>query len=111
MPPEPQDTFQKPSRWKRLFNFENPDLLYDFWDRRVKWCKIVLQMLTGIGTFGYVGYILITQLWPISSLDHVRQVADATLGGAGVGLAIAAAIELAYALFTNGPDEAINPLL
>ena len=33
------------------------------------------------------------------------------LGGTGVGLAAAAALELAYTLFTPGPDEALDPLM
>lgn len=33
------------------------------------------------------------------------------LGGIGLGLAAAAALELAYTLFTPGPDEALDPLM
>jgi hypothetical protein len=33
------------------------------------------------------------------------------LNGIGIGLAAAAAIELAYTLFTDGPDEALDPLM
>jgi hypothetical protein len=29
----------------------------------------------------------------------------------GVGLAVAAGVELAYTLFTDGPDEALDPLM
>lgn len=46
----------------------------------------------------------------IDSLGNV----DATkifLDGIGIGLAAAAALELAYTLFTDGPDEALDPLM
>jgi len=33
------------------------------------------------------------------------------LDGIGVGLAAAAVVELAYTLFTEGPDEALDPLM
>ena len=70
--------------------------------------KAILQM--GIGTATVV--VLTLQLathWP---LRHSREpVISLVFKSVALGLGLAAAIELAYTLFTPGPDEAIDPLL
>lgn len=38
-------------------------------------------------------------------------IADTALGLVGYGLAVSAAVELAYTFFTKGPDEALDPLI
>lgn len=57
--------------------------------------KAIVQMMIGALAVCIVGW----------------QFLHAGLGGIGVGLAAAAVVELAYTLFTPGPDEALDPLL
>lgn len=78
--------------------------IYDILQPHAKNVKAALQMVIGITTVIAVGWRY------IDSLGNV----DATkvfLDGIGIGLAAAAALELAYTLFTDGPDEALDPLM
>jgi hypothetical protein len=78
--------------------------IYDLLQPHAKNVKAALQMAIGIITVIAVGWRY------IDSLGNV----DATkvfLDGIGIGLAAAAALELAYTLFTDGPDEALDPLM
>jgi hypothetical protein len=66
-----------------------------------RWAKVRLQMLIGV----------------VAVLALLVQLADGTVSDAddafrliSFALAIAAVIELAYTLFTPGPDEALDPL-
>ena len=78
-------------------------------------CKVFLQM---VGGGGLVILILLKLLHHVG-LDipflafflkpYVYNIA--TLDMVGLALAYAAAIELAYTLFTDGPDEAVDPLI
>lgn len=85
------------------------DWLYDALEPIARILKILLQMAIGV-----VAVILIWRLvwetrhdkWP-----NNLPVTGETLKIIGAGLAVAAAVELAYTLFTDGPDEAIDPLL
>jgi hypothetical protein len=65
--------------------------------------KATIQMIIGVITVSVVGWRLLYAPGP----DPAKLV----LNGVGVGLAIAAAFELAYTLFTPGPDEALDPLM
>jgi hypothetical protein len=65
--------------------------------------KAILQMAIGVITVCVVGWRFLYA--PIPSP------AKLILEGTGVGLAAAAALELAYTLFTPGPDEALDPLM
>ena len=73
--------------------------------------KVVLQMLVGIGA-------VVDIVWHvIHSVAHHTGPALLVPSPAGIigviayALAVAAAIELAYTLFTPGPDEALDPLM
>jgi hypothetical protein len=73
--------------------------------------KVVLQMIVGVGAVIDIGrhvahaIAIRTVSSPLapSTVVSVRIIAYA--------LAVAAAIELAYTLFTPGPDEALDPLM
>lgn len=65
--------------------------------------KAILQMAIGVITVCVVGWRFLYA--PDAGL------AKLILEGTGVGLAAAAALELAYTLFTPGPDEALDPLM
>lgn len=81
-----------------------PTSIYDLLQPYAKNVKAALQMAIGVITVIAVGWRY------IDSLGNV----DATkvfLDGIGIGLAAAAALELAYTLFTDGPDEALDPLM
>jgi hypothetical protein len=82
---------------------ERPSI-YDLLQPHAKNVKAALQMAIGIITVIAIGWRY------IDSLGNV----DATkvfLDGIGIGLAATAALELAYTLFTDGPDEALDPLM
>jgi hypothetical protein len=65
--------------------------------------KAVTQMFIGVATVLAVGWRLLYSPGPDPS--------QLIFKGVGIGLALAAAIELAYTLFTPGPDEALDPLM
>lgn len=65
--------------------------------------KASLQMLVGVIAVSVVGW----QVLFFSVKDPTTLILD----GISIGLAAAAALELAYTLFTPGPDEALDPLM
>jgi hypothetical protein len=65
--------------------------------------KAILQMAIGVITVCVVG-------WRFLYAPDTGP-AKLILEGTGVGLAAAAALELAFTLFTPGPDEALDPLM
>jgi hypothetical protein len=65
--------------------------------------KTVLQMLTGLGA-------AVAILWAVIGTGAFPNVASST-DRIAAALAVSAAIELAYTLFTPGPDEVIDPLM
>jgi hypothetical protein len=76
--------------------------------------KIILQMLIGIGIIALLifklYYILTDGGFP--NLLHIESILKLpTLEIVSRGLAYSAGVELAYMLFTPGPDEAIEPLI
>jgi hypothetical protein len=70
--------------------------------------KALLQMIIG----AFAVYVLIKHIWPLPS-DRVaiRATQELVFSYIGLALGLAAAIELAYTLFTHGPDEALDPLM
>jgi len=78
--------------------------IYDSLQPRAKKVKAVLQMAIGIITVTAVG-------WRYFDTLGDGDPTSLFLNGIGIGLAAAAAIELAYTLFTDGPDEALDPLM
>ncbi|SRR6266436_1068161 len=82
--------------------------LYDIFRPSAQNIKIILQMLVGViltvlvilKIINYVGH-------PIPIILLTTQ----TLGIVGVALIFSTVFELAYTLFTPGPDEAVDPLI
>jgi len=87
--------------------------LYDKFGPKVEIIKIILQMLVGViltcFIIIYIGYYATEFAWtgkPPATLTD-----GSILTIVGVALAISTAFELAYTLFTDGPDEAVNPII
>ena len=88
--------------------------LYDTLEPYARLIKTILQMLIGLAIGLYL-IVFVFQFainikdanWAISE-DFAPQLPLALVG---YGLAVSAGIELAYMLFTKGPDEAIDPLI
>ena len=68
--------------------------------------KAVLQMIIGALAVCVVGWRFLE-----ISVQTSHQATSLLIDGIGVGLAAAATLELAYTLFTSGPDEALDPLM
>jgi hypothetical protein len=96
---------EKPKRWWKQ--------LYATADPKAHIVKAIGQMLIGAGiatllaikAFGEVTGTF-PPFWIFAHLDHIP-----TLKLVASGLAYAAGLELAFMLFTDGPDEAIHPLI
>jgi hypothetical protein len=69
--------------------------------------KTGLQMFIGVFTVVQLVIHNGSQLWHWK----IQGLSDDLLRGIGVGLAAAAAVELAYTMFTPGPDEALDPVM
>ena len=88
--------------------------LYDTLEPYARLIKTILQMLIGLAIGLYL-IVFVFQFainikdanWVISE-DFAPQLPLAVVG---YGLAVSAGVELAYMLFTKGPDEAIDPLI
>jgi hypothetical protein len=78
--------------------------LYSATKPPAKWLKAIVQMLIGVGTLA----TLVVLVW----IPHLRAVGigELALRIVGTGLALSAVVELTYTLFTDGPDEALDPL-
>jgi hypothetical protein len=78
--------------------------LYSATKPPAKWLKAIVQMLIGVGTLA----TLMVLVW----IPHLRAVGigELALRIVGTGLALSAVVELTYTLFTDGPDEALDPL-
>jgi len=83
---------------------------YDFVEPWAKWIKTLLQMIIAVWTLVYIGRMLHRDVGIPRGGESAATIGDTVLLASGIGLAIAAAVELAYTLFTDGPDEAITPL-
>jgi hypothetical protein len=82
--------------------------LYEHLKEPAKSVKVLLQMIVGV-----VGVIVVLVAVLRDALGHTNAI-DASkhaLVLISVSLAVAAALELAYTLFTPGPDEAVDPLI
>ena len=82
--------------------------LYDHLRGPAQGVKVLLQMIVGI-----VGAIIVivSALGDIHAHTRPVDVGHHVLAVIAVSLAVAASLELAYTLFTPGPDEAVNPLM
>src|SRR6266567_4312273 len=87
--------------------------VYDLIEPFAKNIKITLQMFIGFGLTGLIILKILHQLqWSINNTflnDFVYM--SSTLAIVAAALAYSSAIELAYTLFTKGPDEAVDPLM
>jgi hypothetical protein len=84
------------------------DELYDIWKLRAKSIKTIIQMFIGIAL---AVLILIEFIHYVADPIPLPLLTAQTLGIVGTALAVSTAFELAYTLFTPGPDEAVDPLL
>jgi hypothetical protein len=82
--------------------------LYRHWSDPAGWLKVFLQMLVGIAA---VVIIAVSLVGDVRSGGTAESVARHTLAIISASLAVAASLELAYTLFTDGPDEVIDPLM
>ena len=82
--------------------------LYKILQPYAKNLKIIVQMAIGV----FIAIVIVVELW-FYALDPIpiQLLAAQTLGIVGLGLIISTAFELAYTLFTDGPDEAVEPLI
>lgn len=83
-----------------------------------KWAlmiKAFIQMAVGLATviavFVHVIQALSPQVQGGEWASQLGALQTSVFSIVGVGLALAAAVELAYTLFTHGPDEALDPAL
>ncbi len=75
---------------------------------RAHYVKAIAQMVVGTLTAAAAVAALVINLL---QGDPARSIQEQVFSVIGVGLALAAGIELAYTLFTHGPDEALDPLM
>jgi len=97
---------------ERQTNRRTKHPLYAKWQGRARTAKICLQMIVGVLTI--VAVIVTVGVRVTQLIKGSGTIADVTAGifaATAAGLAAAAAIELAYALYTPGPDEALDPLI
>ena len=73
--------------------------------------KIILQMAIGAGAAFKIGVLVLGGTADAPWSVEFGLATEQTLAIIGGALAVAAAIELAYTLFTPGPDEALDPLM
>src|SRR2546421_12167048 len=87
--------------------------LYDRAGPIARTIKIILQMIVGailtIFIIFYIAFYVGVFLSTGKSQDQLTDGSILTI--VGVALAISTAFELAYTLFTAGPDEAVNPVI
>jgi uncharacterized glyoxalase superfamily protein PhnB len=97
-----------PTRWRNFKTWigeRKGSKLYEAADPPAEWIKAIVQMLIGVITV-----ITIAVLVWIPRF-HSNGIAELALRIVAIGLALAAVVELTYTLFTDGPDEALNPLI
>ena len=76
--------------------------------------KVIIQMLIGLAVTIYLLWFFANFVWNVIDSSWIPEEDFASklpLAVVGYGLALSAGIELAYMLYTDGPDEAIDPLI
>jgi hypothetical protein len=73
--------------------------------------KVLLQMLVGIGAVLDIGWHVWHSLSHHIGTQPFMPPINDSVEVIAAALAVAAVIELAYTLFTPGPDEALDPLI
>jgi hypothetical protein len=87
------------------------DRLYDYCQPLAAAVKVVLQMLIGVVIIVILALKLFLFIKPQDNKFFQFLASSHPLTITGYALAISACIELAYMLFTPGPDEAIEPVM
>ena len=87
-----------------------PPKPYDVAGPRARYFKALIQMAIGVIAVLGVGIWLVVKLFE-RPFPSVHDLSDGIFGGVGFALGLAAVVELAYTLFTDGPDEALNPVM
>jgi hypothetical protein len=92
---------------------KNEHRLYTKWRSRAKYAKIVSQFCIGIGLVLLLLIKLLCSLigWHCAGPRIQHLVGLKTLELVANALEYSAGIELAYTLFTEGPDEAVEPVI
>lgn len=75
---------------------------------KARWIKALIQMAIGVVATG-ITLRDVKLGW--NHHETALQIGGHVLDAVGTALAIAAAVELAYTLFTHGPDEALDPVM
>jgi hypothetical protein len=108
---EQTDAHEHPRRRVLGLLLAGHDDLYRRYGPVARNLKTLIQMAIGAAAVAilaaHFGWAAITGDLPRSLHSATTQL----LGGVGVALAAAAVVELAYTLFTPGPDEALDPLM
>ena len=91
---------------KKLKNIPEGRDVYDSAQPIAEGVKAIVQMIIGVSAV-----IVLMVLLCINWRENPSSLGDRALGTIGVALAFSAAVELAYTLFTDGPDEALDPLI
>jgi hypothetical protein len=79
-------------------------------EQRARRVKAGVQMFIGLCAVVALAIHFVVQ-WIGPGLPSLHNATTTLLGGIGVALAAAAVVELAYTLFTPGPDEVLDPLM
>jgi hypothetical protein len=98
------------AKWiaKALDKVPDGDELYEKITPAAKGLKAIIQATIGVAAV----IVLIIQLClQIPAGKGALNLGDVALAIIGTALAFSAAVELAYTFFTDGPDEAIDPLI
>ncbi|MGB0895214.1 MAG: hypothetical protein ACPGUD_12470 [Parashewanella sp.] len=74
--------------------------------------KFFVQMVIGVCVFTILCKHFLCEFWEIFTQDKSNQIdLKYSLQVVSYGLGISAGIEMAYMLFTPGPDEAVEPII
>lgn len=95
-------------RWveEKLKSMPEGQNVYDSVQPIAEAIKAIVQMTIGVAAL----IILVIQIC-IHLPTSAANIGDRALAIIGVALAVSAAVELAYTFFTDGPDEALDPLI
>jgi hypothetical protein len=101
---KPGKTHEWVSKW--ISRILDEKYVYDRVQPKAQAVKAAIQVLIGLAAIALLIYQLSTHFH-----EKIDATADLTLKTIGVALAFSAAVELAYTFFTDGPDEALDPLI
>jgi len=100
------------SRFQKFCDVLAQRKLYDDYEPVAKAIKIMLQMFIGIVLVCTFALNVLAKIFYFAEITPLRQFAELNpLDIAAYGLFFSAGIDLAYMLFTEGPDEALDPIM